>query len=99
MSAIETNLSNIYKSLLKKQHPEFSENKKENKFKWNLGKIDQKMQEERYSPLYNKHAGVDWKRLQTEEEFRQKWQSVFDHSISIILKRDATFKYTEEEKK
>ena len=44
MTEIETSLSNIYKSLLKSYTNEFSENKKDNKFKWNLGKIDQKMQ-------------------------------------------------------
>lgn len=44
MTEIETSLSNIYKSLLKSYSNEFSENKKDNKFKWNLGKIDQKMQ-------------------------------------------------------
>jgi hypothetical protein len=66
MSEIETTLSDIYKTLLKEYHPEFSENKKENKFKWSLGKIDQKMQEERYSPLYNKGAGVDFKNLISE---------------------------------
>jgi len=44
MTKIETSLSNIYKTLLKSYSNEFNENKKENKFKWNLGKIDQKMQ-------------------------------------------------------
>lgn len=44
MANIENDLSNIYKALLKKYKPNFNENKKENKFKWNLGKIDQKMQ-------------------------------------------------------
>lgn len=44
MTEIETSLSNIYKILLKAYTKNFSENKKENKFKWNLGKIDQKMQ-------------------------------------------------------
>lgn len=44
MTEIETSLSNIYKTFLKAYTKEFSENKKENKFKWNLGKIDQKMQ-------------------------------------------------------
>ena len=44
MTHIETSLSNIYKNLLKSYSNQFSENKQENKFKWNLGKIDQKMQ-------------------------------------------------------
>jgi len=44
MTEIETSLSNIYKNLLKSYTNEFKENKKDNKFKWNLGKIDQKMQ-------------------------------------------------------
>lgn len=28
------------------------------KFKWNLGKIDQKLQKDRYSPVYNKFVGI-----------------------------------------
>jgi len=44
MTHIETNLSNIYKSLLKKDYKDFNVDKKINKFKWSIGKIDQKMQ-------------------------------------------------------
>lgn len=44
MTHIETSLSNIYKRLLKSFTDQFCENKQDNKFKWSLGKIDQKMQ-------------------------------------------------------
>ena len=94
MSAIETNLSNIYKSLLKKQHPDFSENKKDNKFKWSLGKIDQKMQQERYSPLYNKLAGLVGNKLQSVDDFRKNWLAVFEKNIEHFKVKEPTFNYT-----
>jgi CRISPR/Cas system-associated exonuclease Cas4 (RecB family) len=56
------------------------------------------MQEERYSPLYNKLVGIDYKCMISEENFRKKWIEEFDRNIEIILKRDPTFKFTPEEK-
>jgi hypothetical protein len=73
MTEIETSLSNIYKNLLKSYTKEFNDNKKDNKFKWNLGKIDQKMQAERYSPLYNKNVGIENNKMIGEDRFKLLW--------------------------
>jgi len=40
------------------------------KFKWGLGKIDQKLQKERYTPIYRSSAGIQNKRLINEKQFR-----------------------------
>lgn len=54
MTKIEKSLSEIFLKLLKKKFPNFDKKQ----FKWNLGKIDQKMQSQRYTPLYNPKAGI-----------------------------------------
>lgn len=94
MTEIETSLSNIYKTLLKAYAKEFNENKKENKFKWNLGKIDQKMQDLRYSPLYNKYVGIENNKFLDEEMFKQKWQLTFERNIKTFKEKSQGFEYS-----
>ncbi len=35
----------------------------QNTFDWDIGKIDVKLQTERYSPLYNKNVGIKGNKL------------------------------------
>ena len=42
---------------------------KDEKFKWEVGKIDQKLQKERYTPIYNQNAGFENGKLVNREEF------------------------------
>ena len=63
---------------MKSKFPEYQRDK----FKWNMGKIDQKVQKERYTPIYREDAGIINGRLMTEEEFKEKWNKEFKEGIS-----------------
>ncbi len=51
---MERKISSIFLSLL----PLYMDGFDRNKFDWDIGKIDMKLQAERYSPLYNKDVGI-----------------------------------------
>ncbi len=46
-------------------------------WKWNVGIIDQKIQKQRYTPLYNKHAGIENGKLIGTDQFTKKWETAF----------------------
>ena len=48
---------------------------------FNLGKIDQKMQKDRYTPIYNRQVGIVNGKLINEKQFKDKWTAVFDEKI------------------
>jgi hypothetical protein len=39
-------------------------------FRWNIGKIDVKIQKERYTPIYRREVGIENGRFVNEGEFR-----------------------------
>lgn len=59
---------------MKQQFPEYNKAT----FKWGLGKIDQKMQKERYTPIYDQNVGIENGKLLTFEEFNKLWDQRFD---------------------
>lgn len=60
------------KSYTKDEHGKVDEG-----FKWDVGKIDQKLQKERYTPVYNKEVGVDHESLVDKSEFDALWDKSF----------------------
>lgn len=59
---------------------------KDPKFVWDVGKIDQKLQKERYTPVYNEEAGVKDGKLVNKEEFKALWEKSFNLSKHLIGK-------------
>lgn len=51
---IEKEVSQCFKKLLE-EDPSFDSKT----YKWSLGKIDQKLQKERYTPIYRESAGIE----------------------------------------
>lgn len=60
---------------------------KDEKFVWDVGKIDQKLQKERYTPIYNRDAGVHDNKLVSKEEFEKLWKEMFDKNVHLVEKK------------
>jgi hypothetical protein len=47
-----------------------------------VGKIDQKIQVERYTPIYRANAGVEDNKLISQKEFEKKWDEYYQKATA-----------------
>ena len=60
---------------------------KDEKFMWDVGKIDQKLQKERYTPVYRHDVciGPDSK-FMTRDEFESEWKRAYSNIKQLVDK-------------
>lgn len=58
--------------------PEYFPDFNTEKFKWNVGKIDQQIQSERFTPIYKANVGVENNKLMTKSQFLKNWDLCYD---------------------
>ena len=66
-------ISLMFRSLL----PTYVNTFDEKTFKWDVGKIDQKIQVERYTPIYRANVGVEDAKLVGQKEFEKRWDECY----------------------
>lgn len=78
----ERQLSEIYCKLL----PLYIKGFDKEGFEWDVGQIDKRLQEKRYSVLYNESVGVDngKNRLVSAKEFDQLWEDNYSANKAKI---------------